>query len=94
MSSLGGATIQAVENVRSEKIEVGYVVTVLEEEHVYGTGEVLQIVGRAGEAGKGRIHFARVLWENASGWEWLNVDELTNINLSARDRTLYGGEAA
>jgi hypothetical protein len=35
-----------------------------------------------------------VEWEDGRDREWLLVDELTNINLNLRDRTLYGGEAA
>jgi hypothetical protein len=81
--------IRSVQNTRDECIEIGYVVTVHGEEHVYGTGEVLQIVGKVGAP-----HFARVLWEQSGVWDWLKVDELTNINLNQRDRTLYGGEAA
>lgn len=87
MTSRAAARIHSVVNTRGEKIEVGYIVTVLEEEHVYGTGEVTEIQG-----GVGRPHFARVVWENPApgGYEWsyLHVDELTNINLNRRDRTL------
>jgi hypothetical protein len=89
MASRGASIIKAVRNSRQETIEVGYIVTVLEEEHVYGTGEILQIVGQVGG-----IHFARVLWEQGGHCDWLNVDELTNVNLNQRDRTIYGGEAA
>jgi hypothetical protein len=89
MSSRGASAIKSVQNSRNEKIEVGFIVTVIEEEHVYGTGEVRKIVGRLGG-----IHFAAVEWEDGRDREWLLVDELTNINLNQRDRTLYGGEAA
>jgi hypothetical protein len=81
--------IKAVQNRRNETIEVGFIITVIEEEHVYGTGQVRKIVGEAGG-----IHFAAVEWEDGRDREWLLVDELTNINLNQRDHTLYGGEAA
>jgi hypothetical protein len=81
--------IKAVQNRRNETIEVGFIITVIEQEHVYGTGQVRKIVGEAGG-----IHFAAVEWEDGRDREWLLVDELTNINLNQRDRTLYGGEAA
>ncbi len=84
-----GGVIKAVQNCRDETIEVGFIVTVIEEEHVYGTGQVRRIIGEAGG-----IHFAAVEWEDGRDREWLLVDELTNINLNQRDRTLYGGEAA
>jgi hypothetical protein len=81
--------IKAVQNRRNETIEVGFIITVIEQEHVYGTGQVRKIVGEAGG-----IHFAAVEWEDGRDREWLLVDELTNINLNQRDHTLYGGEAA
>jgi hypothetical protein len=81
--------IKSVQNRRNETIEVGFIITVIEQEHVYGTGQVRKIVGEAGG-----IHFAAVEWEDGRDREWLTVDELTNINLNQRDRTLYGGETA
>jgi hypothetical protein len=81
--------IKSVQNRRNETIEVGFIITVIEQEHVYGTGQVRKIVGEAGG-----IHFAAVEWEDGRDREWLLVDELTNINLNQRDHTLYGGEAA
>jgi hypothetical protein len=34
-------------------------------------------------------HFARVLKDDGAGEEWVNVDELSNINLRVRDQTLF-----
>jgi NADH dehydrogenase FAD-containing subunit len=76
--------IYSVTNCRGETIEVGYIVTVIEEEHIYGTGEVKEI-----RSDVGRPHFAMVAWEDGDTlWSYLHVDELTNINLAARDSTL------
>lgn len=88
MSARAATSIHSVTNSRGETIEVGYIVTVLEEEHFYGTGQVTEIKGALG-----RPHFARVLWESPESvyeWSFLHVDELTNINLAARDRSLHG----
>src|SRR5688500_16682422 len=75
MSARASNSIHSVVNARGEKIEVGFIVTVIEEEHVYGTGEIKAIRGEPG-----RPHFARVLWEDPApgGYEWsyLHVDEL------------------
>ena len=51
-------TIRCVNNSRGEKIEVGFVVTVMDMEHVYGTGEVIRLRGTAGQP-----WFALVRWE-------------------------------
>jgi hypothetical protein len=81
-----GGIIQAVTNTRGETIEAGFIVTVVEAEHHYGTGEVKGFAGKAGG-----VHFAAVEWDSGRGTDWLLVDELTNINLNRRDRTLQGG---
>jgi hypothetical protein len=86
MSARAATSSHSVTNTRGETIEVGFVVTVLEEEHVYGTGEVTEIRGALG-----RPHFAKVSWEDSEvEWSFLHVDELTNINLAARDRAING----
>lgn len=81
--------IRSIVNKRGETIEVGFIVTVVEQEWRYGTGEVMAIRGRLGGP-----HFALVLWEDPRPGEartgWFGCDELTNINLAARDRTMYG----
>jgi hypothetical protein len=84
--SARAATIQSVVNTRGETIEVGFIVTVIEEEHHYGTGTVETIQGALG-----RPHFAKVSWEDSEiDWSYLHVDELTNVNVAARDRGLSG----
>lgn len=74
---------RAIRNGRGETIEVGYVVTVMDGEHIYGTGTVDAIAGRMAEP-----WFAKVRWDDGQGYDWLEVDELTNVNVAARERSL------
>lgn len=83
MSPRAAARIESVVNSRGETIEVGFIVTVVDEQDFYGTGEVKEIHGALG-----RPHFARVAWESGYDWSYLHVDELTNINVAALDRGL------
>ena len=76
--------IQSVRNVRDETIERDHIVTVLEREHEFGTGNVEEIVSGAGR------HWALVRWDNGSGVDYCNVNELTNVNVAVRERTLEG----
>jgi hypothetical protein len=34
--------------------------------------------------------FAKVVWDDGQGYDWLEVDELTNVNVGIRERTLQG----
>jgi hypothetical protein len=77
-------TTRAVRNGRNETIEVGFVVTVIDGEHIYGTGHVERLEGRMSEA----PWFAKVRWDDGQGYDWLEVDELTNVNVAVRERTL------
>jgi hypothetical protein len=76
---------RAIRNGRGETIEVGFVVTVIDGEHIYGTGHVEQIAGVMTEP-----WFAKVVWDDGQGYDWLEVDELTNVNVGIRERTLQG----
>jgi hypothetical protein len=78
------SSVRSIRNAHDETIEVDYIVTAWGEEHLWGTGTVLEIKGELGGP-----HFARVLKDDGAGEEWVNVDELSNINLNVRDRTLY-----
>ena len=74
--------IHFVHNANGEKIEVGYIVTVLDKEHEYGTGHVKEILRVAGHCR------ARVVYDDGSGEDWFSVHELTNVNVAARERSL------
>jgi hypothetical protein len=77
-------TTRAVRNGRNETIEVGFVVTVIDGEHIYGTGHVERLEGRMGV----EPWFAKVRWDDGQGYDWLEADELTNVNVAVRERTL------
>jgi hypothetical protein len=77
-------TTRAIRNGRNETIEVGFVVTVIDGEHIYGTGHIEQIAGKLREP-----WFAKVVWDDGQGFDWLEVDELTNVNVAVRERTLH-----
>jgi hypothetical protein len=76
---------RVVRNGRGETIEVGFVVTVIDGEHIYGTGHVERIEGQMAAP-----WFAKVVWDDGQGYDWLEVDELTNVNVGIRERTLNG----
>jgi hypothetical protein len=76
---------RAIRNGRGETIEVGFVVTVIDGEHIYGTGHVEHIAGKLREP-----WFAKVVWDDGQGYDWLEIDELTNVNVAQRERTLHG----
>jgi hypothetical protein len=76
--------IHSVVNARGETISLDFVVTIFGEEHVWGSGVVQEIRGEVSGP-----HFARVLKDDGAGEEWINVDELSNINLRVRDQTLF-----
>lgn len=80
-------TTTAIRNGRGETIQVDYIVTVLDGEHIYGTGVVERLEGRAGTPS----WFAKVRWDDGQGYDWLEIDELTNVNVSVRERTLETG---
>ena len=77
---------QALSNSRGETIEVGFIVTVVDGEHLYGTGHVERIEGKLSQP-----WFAKVRWDDGQGYDWLEVDELTNVNVSVRETTLANG---
>jgi hypothetical protein len=76
--------VTAIRNIREERIEVGFIVTVVDREHEWGTGHVEHLERFE------KVVMARVVLGDGSGVEWFNVDELTNVNVAMREKALEG----
>ena len=77
---------RSIRNSRDETIQIDFIVTVVDGEHLYGTGVVGAIEGKMGQP-----FFAKVVWDDGQGYDWLEVDELTNVNVAVREKGLTDG---
>lgn len=73
--------VTAVNNGR-ELIELDMIVTPLDREHEFGTGHVERIAGIPG------ARKIIVVWDNGTGRDVFDPEELTGVNIAQRERTL------